>query len=107
MVPEAPRSLSRRSLLKRGLFGGALLAAGGAGVLALRGGQRAVLPAGGLRVFDAHQYAVLDALAHRMVGTLPGWPTVEEVGVAQAVDGIAARTEPSVQAELKQLLGLF
>jgi hypothetical protein len=107
MVSDAPRSPSRRSLLKRGLLGGALLAVGGAGFLALRGGKRLPPPPEGLRVFSQEQYAVLDALAHRMVGTLPGWPTGEAVGVALAVDRIAERAEPSVQAELKQLLGLF
>jgi hypothetical protein len=104
---DAPPSPSRRSLLKRGLLGGALLAAGGTGFLALRGGRRVALPEAGLHVFSPREYAALDALAHRMVGKLPGWPTVEEVGVALAVDRIAERAEPSVQAELKQLLGLF
>jgi hypothetical protein len=107
MAPDAPRSPSRRSILKRGLLGGALLAAGGAGFLALRGGRQIAVPRDGLRVFSPREYAVLDALAHRFIGTLPGWPTVEAVGVALAVDRIAQRTEPSVQAELKQLLGLF
>jgi hypothetical protein len=104
---EAPPSLSRRSLLKRGLLGGALLAAGGAGFLALRGGRRVSPPKEGLHVFSVREYAVLLALAPRLVGTLPGWPSVEEVGVALAVDRIVERTEPSVHAELKQLLGLF
>jgi hypothetical protein len=107
MVAEGPRSPSRRSLLKRGVLGGALLAAGGAGFLALRTGKRVPPPPDGLRVFSEHEFAVLDALAHRLVAPLPGWPTVEEVGVARAVDRIAERVEPSVQAELKQLLGLF
>jgi len=107
MAPEAPHSPGRRSLLRRGLIGGALLAAGGAGLLAFRPGRRMPAPPGGLRVFSEHEAAVLDALAHRLVGALPGWPGVEEVGVVPVVDGIAARTEPSVQAELKQLLGLF
>ncbi len=107
MVPDAPRSPRRRSLLKRGLLGGALLAAGGAGFLALRTGKRVPLPAGGLHVFSESEYGVLDALAHRLIGSLPGWPSVEEVGVALAVDRIAERAEPSVRSELKQLLGLF
>src|SRR5450755_3604660 len=107
MVSDAPRSPSRRTLLKRGLFGGAVLAIGGAGFLALRGGKRVLAPGEGLHVFSEGQYAVLDALAHRFIGRAPGWPTVEVVGVALAVDRIAQRTEPSVQAELKQLLGLF
>jgi hypothetical protein len=64
-------------------------------------------PSDGLHVFSEHQYAVLDALAHRFIGRAPGWPSVEDVGVARAVDRIAERAEPSAQAELKQLLGLF
>ncbi len=84
-----------------------MLAVGGAGFLALRAGKRVPLPAGGLKVFSEREYGVLDALARRFIGTLPGWPSVDEVGVAQAVDRIAQRAEPSVQAELKQLLGLF
>ncbi|HUM10077.1 MAG TPA: gluconate 2-dehydrogenase subunit 3 family protein [Myxococcaceae bacterium] len=106
--PEpAPVSLSRRSLIKRGLVGGALLAAGGAGFLALRGGLPVTLPPDGLLVFSPAQFAVLDAVARRMVRPRPGWPTVDEVGVARAADRIAARVEPSAQKELKQLLGLF
>ena len=106
--PEpAPVSLSRRSLLKRGLLGGALLAAGGAGFLALRGGASVTLPTDGLLVFTPAQFAVLDAVARRMVRPRKGWPTVDEVGVARAADRIAARVEPSAQNELQQLLGLF
>jgi hypothetical protein len=107
MAQEGPRSASRRTLLKRGVVGGALLAAGGAGLLAFRAGKRVPPPPDGLRVFSEAQFAVLDALAHRLVAPLAGWPTVEEVGVARAVDRIAERLEPSAQAELKQLLGLF
>jgi hypothetical protein len=107
MVSDASHSLSRRALLQRGLVGGALLVAGGAGFLALRGGRRVALPVEGLQVFSEREYAVLDALAHRFIAVLPGWPGVEAVGVALAVDRIAQRTEPSVRAELKQLLGLF
>ncbi len=106
--PEpAPVSLSRRSLIKRGLLGGALLAAGGAGFLALRRGGAVPLPADGLLVFTPAQFAVLDAVARRMVRPRPGWPSVEEVGVARAADRIASRVEPSARKELQQLLGLF
>jgi Gluconate 2-dehydrogenase subunit 3 len=107
MASAGPRSPSRRSLLKRGIFGGALLAAGGAGFLALRSGRRVPPPPDGLHVFSEQEFSVLDALAHRLVAPLAGWPTVEAVGVARAVDRIAERVEPSALAELKQLLGLF
>ena len=109
-VPQpqaAPGTLSRRSLIKRGLLGGALLAAGGAGFLALRGGAPVSLPPDGLLVFTPAQFAVLDAVARRMVRPRPGWPTVDQIGVARAADRIAARVEPSAQKELRQLLGLF
>src|SRR4029453_5629775 len=105
--PQVPDALSRRSLIKRGLLGGALLAAGGGGFLALREGAAVPLPADGLLVFTPAQFAVLDAVARRMVRPRPGWPTVDEVGVARAADRIAARVEPSAQKELRQLLGLF
>jgi Gluconate 2-dehydrogenase subunit 3 len=105
--PQVPDGLSRRSLIKRGLLGGALLAAGGVGFLAFREGAAVPLPADGLLVFTPAQFAVLDAVARRMVRPRPGWPTVDEVGVARAADRIAARVEPSAQKELRQLLGLF
>jgi Gluconate 2-dehydrogenase subunit 3 len=103
----ADATLSRRSLIKRGLLGGALLAAGGAGFLALRGGGSVPLPADGLRVFTRRQFAVLDAVARRMIRPRTGWPTVDQIGVALAADRIAAMVEPSAQRELQQLLGLF
>src|SRR5262250_1892054 len=68
---QAPAGLSRRSLVKRGLLGGALLAAGGAGFLALRGGNTVALPADGLLVFTPAQFAVLDAIARWIRW---GWP---------------------------------
>src|SRR5215472_9423984 len=104
---RAPATLSRRSVIKRGLLGGALLAAGGAGFLALRGGAEVPLPPDGLLVFSPAQYAVLDAVARRMVRPRSGWATVDQIAVARAADRIAARTEPSAQKELRQLLGLF
>jgi len=106
--PEpAPAGLTRRSLVKRGLLGGALLAAGGAGFLAFRSGASVTVPTDGLLVFTPAQFAVLDAVARRMVRPRTGWPTVDQVGVARAADRIAARVEPSAQKELQQLLGLF
>lgn len=103
----APAGLSRRSLIKRGLLGGALLAVGGAGFLALRRGATVALPADGLLVFTPAQFAVLDAVVRRMVRPRQGWPGVDQVRAARAADRIAARVEPSAQKELQQLLGLF
>ncbi len=107
MNAPAHPGLTRRSLLQRGLWGGALLAVGGAGGLALRGSRTLPMPPEGLLVFDAREYAVLDAIAHRLVRPRTGWPAVEEVRVAFVADRVVARTEPSVHKELKQLVGLF
>src|SRR5262249_59096322 len=72
-----------------------------------RSGARVALPADGLQAFTPAQFAVLDAVARRMVRPRAGWPTVDQVGVARAADRIAAQVEPSAQKELQQLLGLF
>lgn len=102
-----PKSMTRRSLLKKGLVGGALLALGGATFLALRGGKSVRLPDEPLQVLDAASYAVVHAIAERMIRSRRGWPSVDEVGVGLTVDRILRRADPSAQQEVKKLLGLF
>jgi hypothetical protein len=102
-----PAPLSRRSLLKRGLFGTALLSLGGAGALAARGGLTLPLPPGGLQVLGPREYATLQAFARRAFPGRPGWPSADEARVALAADGVLAASDPSIAAEVKQLLGLF
>jgi hypothetical protein len=98
--------LTRRQLLRRGLFGGALLLLGGGGLLALRPGRSATLPKEGLKVLDHREYALVQAVADRMIPQLPELPR-PEVDVGARVDGIIAGLSPSAQRELKQLFGLF
>lgn len=115
--PAPPSALSRRTLLKRGLFGGAVLTLGGAGFLATRHGPAVVPPAEGLLVLSPREYAVVEALAPRFIpvsGPAPGaaaepspGPTVWSLHVARQVDRILSRTPKSAQQEVKQLLGLF
>ncbi|MCI0673039.1 MAG: hypothetical protein L0Y64_21530 [Myxococcaceae bacterium] len=102
-----PGRPSRRSVLRRGLFGGALLALGGAGLLAARPGALVPLPPEGLRVLSPQEYAVLVAFARHALPNRPGFPTVEEVHLAVQVDRLLTRTVPGVAEEVKQLLGLF
>lgn len=102
-----PSGQKRRGFLKTGIVGGVLLACGGVGYLATRKGPLRALPAAGLQVLDAHEYAVLAAIAARVIPDRPGFPTVEEIGVAATADSVLSRVEPSAQAEVKQLLRLF
>lgn len=98
---------SRRGFLKKGLLGGALLALGGAGFLASRGPRPAPPPKQPLRVLDEAEYAIVSALAARVVDPRPGTPTVEQVNVGGNVDTILSHASEDVRKELKQLLRLF
>ncbi|MBX7098889.1 MAG: gluconate 2-dehydrogenase subunit 3 family protein [Myxococcaceae bacterium] len=98
---------SRRGLLKKGLLGGAVLALGGGGGLFLLPGRLEPLPSGGLKVLDQREYSVFAALARRLVPSTPGVPSVDELEVAKVCDTIVSQTDPTAQAEVKQLLQLF
>jgi hypothetical protein len=98
---------TRRSFIKRGIFGGALLALGGAGGLALRRGVPATLPAEGLKVLGAREYAVVEALARRMIVPQPGFPSPDELRVAFECDRVLEKADETTQVEVRQLLQLF
>jgi len=106
----AATSRERRSFLKKGLLGGALLLVGGALPLALRGGIDRARPRTGLALLTPREYAIFAAVAARMV---PGddagaaWPTAAALDCAGKVDALMAQTHPAVGAELRQLLHLF
>jgi hypothetical protein len=102
-----PPGTSRRGFLKRGVFGGALLALGGGGFLAWRASRRETLPPEGLLALDETEYAVVAALARRMLPPREKFPSVEQVRVAFNVDRILVKVDPGARAELKQLLKLF
>jgi hypothetical protein len=94
--------MKRRAFLKRGLLGGAVLAAGGAG-LALYPARSLYAPTRALAVFNARQFNVLAAIAARVV-TAPG---ADPVAIAQTIDGALARAVPEAQADLRQVFDLF
>lgn len=96
--------LTRRSLLKKGLFGGLLLAAGGGTVLALRGGKREAPPDLQLQVLDLLEYSVFCAVAARLV-PVPGALSPRQV--SSQVDVILTRAQPGARREVKQLLRLL
>jgi hypothetical protein len=98
---------TRRSFLKKGLVGGALLTLGGALGLFFRRSKHVPLPPGGLLVLQQREYWALDAIARRIIAPVPGYPTVDEVGVAERCDRILSRVDVTAQMELRQLLQLF
>lgn len=94
--------MDRRSFLKKGLLGGALLALGGAG-LALRPGRHLASPTQPLRVLDDRTFQVVVAIAGRVVAL----PDADPVAIAHTVDASLSRVAPDAQTEVAQLLGLF
>ncbi len=101
---------SRRSLLRKGLVGGALLAVGGAVPLALRGPRPGPAPHRPLQVFSRDEHAIFAAVAARVVpgpGADGRWPTAAAVDCAGKADALMAQAHPEIAKELKQLLALF
>jgi hypothetical protein len=110
----------RRSFLKKGILGAALLFVGGAVPIALRGGIDRARARGALRLFTPREYAIFAAIAARIVpgdaaaaagiaGAAPAtvWPSAQALDCAGKADALMALAHPSVGAELRQLLHLF
>jgi hypothetical protein len=93
---------SRRSFLKKGLFGGLVLAFGGGG-LALYPSGHVASPTAPLLVLKPTSFQVLVAVAGRMVVAKGADP----VAIAHAADGALAGTPLEVQADVNKLLGLL
>jgi hypothetical protein len=101
---------SRRSLFKKGLLGGVLLATGGGLGVALRGTRLGRPPRRKLALLSPAEHAVFAAMAARVVpgdGAGPDWPSAEAVDCAGKADELLARVHPEVGAEFRQLLRLF
>jgi hypothetical protein len=94
--------VQRRTFLRRGLLGGAILALG-AGGLAIFPGRHVAAPRRALRVLDERTFQVMAAVAARVV-PLPG---ADAAAIAHAVDDALSRATPESQADLVKLLGLF
>ena len=115
---KALSSPPRRSFLKKGILGAALLLVGGALPIALRGGIDRARPRGALRLFTPREYAIFAAVAARIVpgepapappgaAPAPAWPSAEALDCAGKADALMALAHPAVGAELRQLLHLF
>jgi hypothetical protein len=104
--PE-PRKSTRRIFLKRGLAGGLLLALGGVGFFATRRSKLVPLPKEPLRTLDEREYAVVHAIASRMIPPREGAPSIDDLGVGLTVDRILQRTTEADRKDFKRLLALF
>ena len=98
--------MSRRTWIRRGLLGGAVLALGGATVLAGERGKR-VPPQAPLKALDPESYSVLSAVAERMVPPAPGFPRPRAIHVVEHVDTVVSRLEDADQRDLTRVLHLL
>lgn len=106
-VSGAGAGSSRRGLLKKGLFGGAVLLVGGSIPILLRQGDHKPAPARGLKLLSAGEYSVFAAAAARLCPNTPGWPSADALDCAGKVDALVARLHPRAGQEFRQLLHVF
>src|SRR5690349_21372510 len=93
--------MNRRTFLKRGFLGGAILALGGGATLSFLPSRRLLEPARALLVLDERAFQVLVAIARRVVTA----PEADHLEIAHGVDEALSRAVPEAQADLTQLLG--
>jgi hypothetical protein len=94
--------VNRRTFLRRGLIGGAVLALGAGGLLALPSGSLAA-PSRALAVLSPRSFGVLVAFARRMIRI----DDVDHVAVAHRVDDALRYAAPEAQNDVNALLMLF
>lgn len=94
--------MKRRGFLKLGIVGGAILVVAGTSV-ALLPGDRSVRPRTPLSVLTEAQFAVLVALAARVLART----TADPMSVAHAIDSTLRYAPPEVQKDLGVALGLL
>lgn len=100
---------SRRALLKRGLFGGLLLGAGGLFAWQTSGYIVPAEVAARLEVLSGKEWLILRAAAARILRDDPepgelAAPTPDELGVADWIDGWLSRQSGRIQSDVKLLL---
>lgn len=108
MPPEhIAQQLSRRSLLKTGLVGVAVVALGGVG-LAFQPTREGKVAGSKLLVLSPQEYAVLAAVAHRVCPPLgKGAPGATALDVAGKADALLAGADADGKQGLKLVLRVF
>jgi hypothetical protein len=92
--------MNRRTFIRRGLFGGFLLAVGGSIGLAVWPTDKRARPRRALVALDERQFAILAAVAGRMV-QVPGADPIE---IAHRVDAQMAAAYPEARSDFTKLL---
>ena len=95
--------MNRRTFIRRGLWGGLLLAVGGSVGLATWPTERRYKARRGLEAVNERQFAILAAVAARMVGA----PKADPVEIAHRVDATVALGPPEAKADFGKLLLLL
>jgi hypothetical protein len=95
--------MNRRTFVKRGLWGGLLLAAGGSFGLALWPSTMMRSPRRALQALDRRQFAILAAVAARTVQA----PDADPVEIAHRCDERLGISYPEVRHDIGQLLLLL
>lgn len=94
--------VDRRTFVKRGLLGGAVLALGGVG-LGLWPGQEIAAPRGELKILQPRAFQVLVAVAMRVIDA----PGADHVQIAQNVDEALSFAVPEAKKDFNALLMLL
>jgi len=95
--------MNRRSFLRRGVWGGLLLAVGGSIGLVAWPSDEKVHARRPLRALTPRQFAVLAAVAGRTVTA----PAADPITIAERVDAQMATAPPEARADFGKLLLLF
>lgn len=95
--------MQRRSLLKRGVFGGVLLTVAALGGIAVMPGDSAVKPSGKLSTIDAKNFPVLVALAARVLAGTTASPSDIAMKVDQALRYTSLESQKDLNAALMLL----
>lgn len=98
--------VSRRTLLRRGFVGGALLLLAGAAKVFFAPTRRRTAP-GRLAVLDETEASILAAVAETVLGLESGAPSAETVDVVGRVDATLARGPAADGRDFARLLRLF
>jgi hypothetical protein len=106
-APKEPTTLSRRSLLKSGLWGGALVALAGTG-LTLQKTRRPLTSPAHLSVLSRDEYAVLVAIADTLCPRRSkNIPSASELGIPEQIDAMFATADADQREGFKLALGLI